>query len=25
WPEKEFCRENFRLTSRIRANHIMIG
>ncbi|CAF3386329.1 unnamed protein product [Rotaria sp. Silwood1] len=23
WPQKEFCRENFRLTSRIRANHII--
>jgi hypothetical protein len=25
WPENEFCRENFRLTSRIRANHLMLG
>ncbi|CAF4024842.1 unnamed protein product [Rotaria sp. Silwood2] len=25
WPETEFCRENFRLTSRIRANHIMLA
>ena len=25
WPENEFCHENFRLTSRIRANHLILG
>ena len=25
WPENEFCHENFRLTSRIRANHLVLG
>ena len=25
WPENEFCPENFRLTSRIRSNHLMLG